>query len=150
MVFVGCEGYDWVIPTAEETWHNHAEGNLIVALKSMNIAPEASQAARLLKAIPSSRLVIMAAYHWAAPAPSTGDASFLEYLQKPPDAGPAVGQTAQGVQNWKCAGRRLVEIRGKLPTVTALLGAFTNGGHMPRGKDRDEKGSKRDNHCKAK
>ena len=25
--------YDWVTATAEETWHNHAEDNLTVALK---------------------------------------------------------------------------------------------------------------------
>ena len=33
-------GYDWVTPAAEEMWHNHAEGYLSAARKSMNIAPE--------------------------------------------------------------------------------------------------------------
>ena len=43
---------------------------------------------------------------------------------KPRDAGPAALQAVQGVQNWKRTGRRLVEIRGRLPTVNALLTAF--------------------------
>ena len=33
------------------------------------------------EAIPSARLIIMAAYHWVAPAPSTEEASLLDYLQ---------------------------------------------------------------------
>ena len=55
------EGVTGGTPTAEEMWHGHAEGNLIVALKSMTIAPiapEAWQTARLLRAILSSRLEI--------------------------------------------------------------------------------------------
>ena len=90
-------GCDWVTPTAEETWRNHT-GSLMVALKST---------AKLLRAIPSSRLVIMAAYNCVAPAPITEKDSFMEYLQKLPDAGPTAGQAVLGVQNWKCSGRRL-------------------------------------------
>ena len=29
-------------------------------------------------------------------------------------------QVTSGLQNWKCAGRRLVEIGGRLPTATQL------------------------------
>ena len=39
-------GYDWVTPTAEETWHDCAEGSLMAALKSMNIPTKAWQAAK--------------------------------------------------------------------------------------------------------
>ena len=75
-------GYDWVTPTAEETWHNHAEENLTVALQSMNIAAEAWQLAKLLQAIPSSKLSTMAAYHYVSPSLSTEKASLMDYWQK--------------------------------------------------------------------
>ena len=48
----------------------------------------------------------------------------MAYLQTPPDAGPSVTQVTTGLQNWKCAGRRLVEIGGRLPTATQLHQAF--------------------------
>ena len=116
--------YDWVTPIVEETWHSHAERNLIVALKSMSVGPEAWQAARLLRALPRARLVIMAAYHWVAPATRTEEASLLDYLQRPRDAGPAAVQAVQEFRFWKCAGGRLVEIVGRFPTATVLLSPF--------------------------
>ena len=33
-------------------------------------------------------------------------------------------QVTSGLQNWKCAGRRLVEIGGRLPTATQLHQSF--------------------------
>ena len=48
----------------------------------------------------------------------------MAYLQTPPDAGPSITQVTTGLQNWKCAGRRLVEIGGRLPTATQLHQAF--------------------------
>ena len=97
----------------------------MVALKSMNIPPEAWQCVKLLRSIPSCRLIIMAAYHYVSPSVSTEEASLMNYLQSPPDAGPRVGQVTVGRQNWKWAGRRLVEIGGRLPTANALQTSFT-------------------------
>ena len=48
----------------------------------------------------------------------------MAYLQSPPEAGPSIVQVTSGLQNWKCAGRRLVEIGGRLPTATQLHQAF--------------------------
>ena len=92
--------YNWVQLSAEERWHAHAEGNLMVALKSM-ISAEAWRAVEVLRAVPKCRLVLMTAYHFLSPAPSTEEKSLLKYLQEPPDAGPTVSQAAIGIQNWK-------------------------------------------------
>ena len=48
----------------------------------------------------------------------------MAYLQAPPEAGPSIMQVTSGLQNWKCAGRRLVEIGGRLPTATQLHQSF--------------------------
>ena len=48
----------------------------------------------------------------------------MAYLQTPPEAGPSIAQATSGLQNWKCAGRRLVEIGGRLPTATQLHQSF--------------------------
>ena len=44
----------------------------------------------------------------------------MAYLQTPREAGPSIVQVTSGLQNWKCAGRRLVEIGGRLPTAAQL------------------------------
>ena len=49
----------------------------------------------------------------------------MAYLQSPPEAGPSIAQVTSGLQNWKCAGRRLVEIGGRLPTATQLHQSFS-------------------------
>ena len=49
---------------------------------------------------------------------------FMTYLQAPPDAGPSVTQVTSGLQNSKCAGRRLVEIGGRLPIATQFHQSF--------------------------
>ena len=66
----------------------------------------------------------MMAYHFLSPALSVEENGLMAYLQTPPDAGPSVTQVTTGLQNWKCAGRRLVEIGGRLPTATQLHQAF--------------------------
>ena len=116
--------YRWVDLTTEEQWHYHAEGVLMVALRTMNIPPEAWQCAKLLRAIPNCRLVVMVAYHIVNPSLSTEEASLMSYLQSLPDAGPVVNQATMGFQNWKCAGRRLVQIGGRLPTTNQLHQSF--------------------------
>ena len=43
--------------TLEEQWHYHAEGVLVVALRTLSIPPEAWQSAKLLRVISNCRLV---------------------------------------------------------------------------------------------
>ena len=66
----------------------------------------------------------MLAYHLLSPALSTEEAGLMTYLQSPPDAGPSVNQATAGLQNWKCAGRRLLQIGGRLPTANQLHPSF--------------------------
>ena len=96
----------------------------MVALTNLNLPVEAWKSARLLRAVPNCRLVLMLAYHMLSPALSVEEAGLMAYLQSPPDAGPSVAQVTSGLQNWKCAGRRLVEIGGRLPTATQLHQSF--------------------------
>ena len=118
------KNYPWATMTTEERWHSHAEGALMVALTSLKLPAEAWRSARILRAIPNCRLVLMMSYHFLSPALSVEENGLMAYLQSPPDAGPSVTQVTAGLQNWKCAGRRLVEIGGRLPTATQLHQAF--------------------------
>ena len=118
------KNYPWSALTTEEKWHSHAEGALMVALSSLNLPAEAWKSARILRAIPNCRLVLMMSYHFLSPALSVEENGLMAYLQTPPEAGPSVTQVTTGLQNWKCAGRRLVEIGGRLPTATQLHQAF--------------------------
>ena len=104
------KNYQWAIPTTEEQWHSHAEGALMVALSSLNLPAEAWKGARILRAIPNCRLVLMMSYHFLSPALSVEENGLMAYLQAPPEAGPSVTQVTTGLQNWKCAGRRLAEL----------------------------------------
>ena len=118
------KNHPWSLATTEEKWHSHAEGVLLVALTSLNLPSEAWKGARILRAVPNCRLILMMSYHWLSPALSVGENGLMAYLQTPPDAGPSITQVTTGLQNWKCAGRRLVEIGGRLPTATQLHQAF--------------------------
>ena len=80
---------------------------------------------RLLRAVPNCRLVLMLANHMLSPALSVEETGLMAYLQTPPEAGPSIAQATSGLQNWKCAGRRLEEIGGRLPTATQLHQSFT-------------------------
>ena len=102
----------------------HAEGVLMVPLTTLSLPTEAWKSARLLRAVPNCRLVLMLAYHMLSPALSAEETGLMAYLQTPPEAGPSVVQVTSGLQNWKCAGRRLVEIGGRLPTATQLHQSF--------------------------
>ena len=66
----------------------------------------------------------MLSYHMLSPALSVEETGLMTYLQAPPGAGPSVVQVTTSLQNWKCAGRRLVEIGGRLPTATQLHPSF--------------------------
>ena len=97
----------------------------MVALTNLNLPLEAWKSARLLRAVPNCRLVLMLAYHVLSPALSEEEeAGLMTCLQSPPDAGLSVVQATSGLQNWKCAGRRLVEIGGRLPAATQLHQSF--------------------------
>ena len=98
------KNYPWSIATTEEKWHSHAEGVLMVALTSLNLPAEAWKSARILRAVPNCRLVLMMSYHLLSPALSVEENGLMAYLQTPPDAGPSVTQVTTGLQNWKCAG----------------------------------------------
>ena len=114
------KNYPWSTPSAEEKWHTHAESVLMVALTTLNLRQEAWKSARLLRAVSNCRLVLMLSYHMLSPALSVEENGLMAYLQTPPEAGPSIVQVTSGLQNWKCAGRRLVEIGGRLPTATQL------------------------------
>ena len=85
----------------------------MVALTTLYLPTEAWKSARLLRAVPNCRLVLMMAYHMLSPALSVEENGLMAYLQTPPEAGPSIAQATSGLQNWKCAGRRLVEIGGE-------------------------------------
>ena len=118
------KNFPWSTPTTEEKWHTHAEGVLMVALTTLNLPIEAWKNARLLRAVPNCRLVLMLAYHMLSPALSVEETGLMAYFQTPLEAGPSIVQVTTGLQNWKCAGRRLVEIGGRLPTATQLHQSF--------------------------
>ena len=121
------KNYPWATVTTEERWHSRAEGALMVALTSLNPPAEAWKSARILRAIPNCRLVLMISYNFLSPALSVEENGLMAYLQSPPDAGPSVTQVTTGLpKNWKCAGRRLVEIGGRLPTDSATPGICEN------------------------
>ena len=82
----------------------------MVALTNLNLPPEAWKSARLLRAVPDCRLVLMLSYHMLSPALSVEEPGLMTYLQAPRDAGPSVGQVTTGLQNWKSAGRRLLRL----------------------------------------
>ena len=84
----------------------------MVALRNLSLPQEAWRSARLLRAIPNCRLVLMFAYQLLIPALSIEEAGLTTYLQTPPGAGPSVNQATADLQNWKRAGRRLVQIGG--------------------------------------
>ena len=96
----------------------------MVAFTTLNLPTEAWKSARLLRAVPNCHLVLMLSYHMLSPALSVEETGLMAYLQTPPHAGPSVVQITSGLQNWKCAGRRLVEIGGRLPTATQLHQSF--------------------------
>ena len=119
------KNYPWSMShRRRKEWHSHAEGVLMVALTTLNLPTEAWKSARILRAVPNCRLVLMMSHHLLSPALSVEENGLMAYLQTPPDAGPSVTQVTTGLQNWKCAGRRLVEIGGRLPTATQLHQAF--------------------------
>ena len=55
---------------------------------------------------------------------SVEETGLMAYLQAPPEAGQSAVQVTSGLQNWKRAERRLVEISGRLPTATQLHQSF--------------------------
>ena len=62
------KNYPWSLATTEEKWHSHAEGVLMVALTSLNLPSEAWKSARILRAVPNCRLILLMSYHLLSPA----------------------------------------------------------------------------------
>ena len=62
---------------------SHAKGILMVALTNMNLPHEAWRSARLLRAVPNCRLVLMLACSLLSPALSIEEAALMTYLQTP-------------------------------------------------------------------
>ena len=78
----------------------------------------------------------MSSYHMLSPALSVEETGLMTHLQAPPDAGPSVVQVTTGLkQNWKCAGRRLVEIGGRLPNGNAASPVFHQDSHQAFGSE---------------
>ena len=96
----------------------------MVALTNLNLPQAGWWSARLLRAVPNCRRVVMLAYHLLSPALRIEEAGLMTHLQTLPDAGPSVTQATTGLQNWKCAGRRLAQIGGRLPTANQLHQSF--------------------------
>ena len=63
-----------------------------------------AKSARLLRAVPNCRLVLMLAHHMLSPALSAEEAGLMTYLQAPPDAGPSVSSNIRSAKKWKCEG----------------------------------------------
>ena len=62
----------------------------MVALTTLSLPADAWKSARLLRAVPSCRLVLMLAYHMLSPALSVEENGLMAYLQTPPEARPSV------------------------------------------------------------
>ena len=71
------KNYPWSSATTEEKWHSHAEGVLMVALSTLNLPTEAWKSARLLRAVPNCRLVLMMSYHLLSPALSVEETGLM-------------------------------------------------------------------------
>ena len=60
----------------------------MVALTTLNLPAEAWKSARLLRAVPNCRLVLMMSYHMLSPALSVEEDGLMAYLQTPPKSWP--------------------------------------------------------------
>ena len=74
------KNHPWSVTTTEEKWHAHAEGVLMVALTNLNLPPEPWKSARLLRAVPNCRLVLMLSCHMLSPALSVEETGLMTYL----------------------------------------------------------------------
>ena len=73
------------------------EAQTCAFIGTMNLPLEARQCAKLLRATPNCRLVLMVAYHIVCPELSAEEASLMSHFQTPPDAGPALNQITIGL-----------------------------------------------------
>ena len=67
----------------------------MVALTTLNLPTEAWKSARLLRAVPNCRLVLMLAHHMLSPALSVEETGSMACLQTPPEAGPPLCRSQQ-------------------------------------------------------
>ena len=115
---------DWTEKTVEELWHTRAEAAVNLALQHAGISTECMEMARMLRHDPPVRLILMTAYHRLLPYQSREEEELQQYVKEPPVGDQGAVSTFQKLQAWKSAGRRLRQMGGMLPGVSALMAAF--------------------------
>ena len=115
---------DWTEKTVEEVWHTRAEAAVNLALQHAGISSECMDMARMLRQVPPVRLILMTAYHRWLPYQSREEEELQQYVKEPPVGDQGAVSTFQKLQAWKSAGRRLRQMGGMLPGVSALMAAF--------------------------
>ena len=115
---------DWTQRTVEELWHTRAEAAVNLALQHAGISAECMEMARMLRQVPPVRLILMTAYHRLLPYQSREEEELQQYVKEPLVGDQGAVSTFQKLQAWKSAGRRLRQMGGMLPGVSALMTAF--------------------------
>ena len=115
---------DWTEKMVEETWHTRAEAAVNLALQHAGISSECMDMARMLRQVPPVRLILMTAYHRLLPYQSREEEELQQYVKDPQVGDQGAVNTFQKLQAWKSAGRRLRQMGGMLPGVSALMTAF--------------------------
>ena len=95
-----------------------------LALQSVGISQECWDIARMLRHDPPVRLILMTAYHRLRPYRSREEEELQQYVKAPAVGDEGAISTFQKLQAWKSAARRLRQMGGTLPGVTALKPAF--------------------------
>ena len=115
---------DWTQRTVEELWHTRAEAAVNLALQHAGISAECMEMARMLRQVPPVRLILMTAYHRLLPYQSREEEELQQYVKEPLVGDQGAVSTFQKLQAWKSAERRLRQMGGMLPGVSALMTAF--------------------------
>ena len=114
----------WTEKTVEEAWHGRAEAAVTLALQTAGISQECMDIARMLRHDPPVRLILMTAYHRLLPYQSREEEELQQYVKEPPVGDQGAVSTFQKLQAWKSAARRLRQMGGILPGISALMTAF--------------------------
>ena len=115
---------DWTGKMVEELWHTRAEAAVNLALQTAGVSAESMEMARMLRHDPPVRLILMTAYHRLLPYQSREEEELQQYVREPQVGDQGAVSTFQKLQAWKSAGRRLRQMGGMLPGVSALMTAF--------------------------
>ena len=115
---------DWTGKMVEELWHTRAEAAVNLALQTAGVSAESLEMARMLRHDPPVRLILMTAYHRLLPYQSREEEELQQYVREPQVGDQGAVSTFQKLQAWKSAGRRLRQMGGMLPGISALMTAF--------------------------